>query len=75
MRDNGLGIVVRSFRTDIAGAGARMLRDLARYKANIAANIPENRAVFEIVDIVERIVSTPAATRPVRLVSSLAAEG
>lgn len=56
IRDNGLGIVVRSFRKDIAGAGERMLRDLERYKANIAANIPENRAVFEIVEILERIV-------------------
>ncbi|CAN7397753.1 glycosyltransferase [Rhizobium sp. LjRoot254] len=74
VRDNGLGIVVRSFRKDVAGAGERMLRDLSRYKANIAANVVENRAVFEIADIVEQIVSTPAA-RPVRLVSSLALEG
>jgi 1,2-diacylglycerol 3-beta-galactosyltransferase len=58
VRDNGLGIVVRSFRKDIATAGERMLRDLDRYKANIAANIPDNRAVFEIVDILDRILST-----------------
>ena len=74
VRDNGLGIVVRSFRKDIAGAGERMLRDLSRYKANIAANIPENQAVFEIADIVERIVATPAV-RTVRLASSLALGG
>jgi len=57
VRDNGIGIVVRSFRKDIAAAGARMLRDLDRYKANIAANIPENRAVFEILGILGQIVS------------------
>jgi hypothetical protein len=74
VRDNGLGIVVRSFRKDIAGAGERMVRDLSRYKANIEANVVENRAVFEIVDIVERIAATPAE-RPVRLAPSLALEG
>lgn len=56
VRDNGLGIVIRSFRKDIATAGERMLRDLDRYKANIAANVPDNRAVFEIVDILGEIV-------------------
>jgi UDP-N-acetylglucosamine:LPS N-acetylglucosamine transferase len=61
VRDNGLGIVVGSFRKDIASAGERMLRDLDRYKANIEANIPENRAVFEIVDILERIAMRRAA--------------
>lgn len=55
VRDNGVGIVIRNFRSDIAAAGERMLRDLDRYKANIKANIPENRAVFEIVDILEGI--------------------
>ena len=57
VRDNGLGIVIRDFRRDIAPAGERMLRDLGQYRANIAANIPENRAVFEIADIVENILS------------------
>jgi 1,2-diacylglycerol 3-beta-galactosyltransferase len=57
VRDNGLGIVVRSFRADIARAGARMIRDLKSYKANIRANIPENRAVHEIVEVLERILS------------------
>jgi 1,2-diacylglycerol 3-beta-galactosyltransferase len=61
VRDNGVGIVVRSFRKDIAAAGARMLRDLDRYKANIEANVPDNRAVFEIVDILGRIVDERAS--------------
>lgn len=56
IRDNGLGIVVRSFRRDIAAAGARMIRDLPNYGANIAANIPDNSAVFEICDVLERLV-------------------
>jgi UDP-N-acetylglucosamine:LPS N-acetylglucosamine transferase len=63
VRDNGLGIVVRSFRKDIASAGERMLRDLDRYKANIEANIPENRAVFEVVDILGRIVSAGSSRK------------
>jgi 1,2-diacylglycerol 3-beta-galactosyltransferase len=67
VRDNGLGIVIRSFRKDIATAGERMLRDLDRYKANIAANVPDNRAVFEIVEILERIV----AHRPERMLRSM----
>lgn len=74
VRDNGVGIVIRSFRADVAAAGERMLRDLHRYKANIAANIPENRAVFEIVEIVERIVSRPNV-RALRKTSTLALEG
>ena len=57
VRDNGVGIVVRSFRKDIAIAGERMLRDLDRYKANIAANVPENRAVYEVVKILDGILS------------------
>lgn len=60
VRDNGIGIVVRSFRSDIATAGERMLRDLDRYKANISANVPENRAVYEIVDALGRIVGARA---------------
>jgi 1,2-diacylglycerol 3-beta-galactosyltransferase len=63
VRDNGLGIVIRSFRKDIASAGERMLRDLDGYKANIAANIPDNRAVFEIVDILGRIVNERAGRK------------
>jgi UDP-N-acetylglucosamine:LPS N-acetylglucosamine transferase len=60
VRDNGVGVVVRSFRKDIAAAGARMIRDLSSYRANISANIPENRAVFEIADIVEQILAGAA---------------
>jgi len=63
VRDNGLGIVVRSFRADIASAGARMIRDLANYRANIAANIPDNRAVFEITAILENIVAGQYSSR------------
>lgn len=61
IRDNGLGIVVRSFRKDIAAAGERMLRDLDRYKANIRANVPENRAVLEIVRILGEILDDAPA--------------
>jgi 1,2-diacylglycerol 3-beta-galactosyltransferase len=55
VRDNDVGIVVRSFRKEIVGAAERMLGDLDRYRANIANNIPENRAVFEVAEIIEGV--------------------
>lgn len=58
VRDNDVGIVVRSFSKEIVGAAERMLADLDRFKANIAANVPENRAAFETVDILGRILAT-----------------
>ena len=57
VRDNDVGIVVKNFRREIVGAAERMLRDLQRYKANIASNIPENRAAFEMVDILGQIMN------------------
>jgi len=77
VRDNDVGIVVRSFSKEIVGAVERMLGDLARYKANIKANIPENRAVFEAVDILNQIISTErTATAPrLRAVNNLPPKG
>lgn len=61
--DNDVGIVVKDFRKEIAGAAARMLADLPRYRANIAANIPANRAIYEIIDILDRLMAAPDAAR------------
>jgi UDP-N-acetylglucosamine:LPS N-acetylglucosamine transferase len=66
IRDNGAGIVVRNFRKDITAAVARMVRDLDSYKTNIAANISPNRATFEIVEILEALVSLQAPSAEVR---------
>ncbi|WP_170976608.1 glycosyltransferase [Rhizobium sp. FKL33] len=60
IRDNGVGLVVRSFRKEIAGAAERMLADLPRFQANIAQNLPENRAVFEVVEIIGKILDETA---------------
>jgi len=69
VRDNEIGIVVKSFRKEIVSAAGRMLGELDRYRANIAARIPENRAVFETVDILGEIANaapvTEARIRPV----------
>ncbi|MDO6963768.1 glycosyltransferase [Rhizobium alvei] len=58
--DNGVGIVVKSFARDIAAATDAMLAELPRFQANILKNIPENRAVFEIVDLLAEILERPA---------------
>lgn len=53
--DNEIGIVVRNFR-DINSAVAKLIqpKTLARYRANAAAI--NNKAVFEVVDILSRIL-------------------
>jgi hypothetical protein len=67
VRENDVGIVVRSFAKEIAGAAERMLDELDRYKANIAANIPDNRAVFEVADIIEDIATAAPRPQPARM--------
>ncbi|MDH6266721.1 UDP-N-acetylglucosamine:LPS N-acetylglucosamine transferase [Rhizobium sp. SG_E_25_P2] len=63
IRNNGVGLVVKSFRKEIAGATERMLADLPRFQDNIARNLPENRAVFETVEIIGRILDETALDR------------
>ena len=55
IEENGLGLVLKNFR-GIAAAVNRLLepQDYARYRANAAAQ--ENRAVFEIPDILQRLL-------------------
>jgi 1,2-diacylglycerol 3-beta-galactosyltransferase len=60
IRNNGVGLVIRSFRKDIASAAERLLADLPRFEENIARNLPENRAVFEIVEIIGDILADTA---------------
>lgn len=57
VRELGLGIVVRSFR-EIGRAVDELLRpdNYARFRANVAAQ--RNRAVFEIPEILERILAS-----------------
>lgn len=56
IRENGVGLVIKSFRKEIAEAAARMLADLPSYRDNIERNVTENRAVFEIVELIGRIM-------------------
>ncbi|MFM2281215.1 MAG: hypothetical protein RLZZ444_3446 [Pseudomonadota bacterium] len=58
--DNGVGIVVKSFARDIAGAADAMLVELNRFQENIRKNIPANRAVFEIINLFEDLLKRPA---------------
>lgn len=58
LEEQQVGMVLRNFR-DIAGAVRRLLEPetLSRYRANAAAF--QNRAVFEIPDILERLLPKP----------------
>jgi hypothetical protein len=61
--NHGAGIVVKSFKKDVATAARKLLSAMPVYKAAIKDNIAENRAVFEIVDILADILNqkTPRA--------------
>jgi len=61
VRENGLGIVARSFRRiDTAVAG--LLADLQGYRERVRRI--ENRALFEIPLLLERILEEAQAVRP-----------
>ena len=53
IREHCAGIVLESFR-DIAPAVHRMIHDLERFRANVAKI--ENRAVYEIPEILEGVL-------------------
>ncbi len=57
LTENGFGIVVKNF-CDINQAVAQLIepKNLARYRANVEAY--NNRAVFEVVDILEKILES-----------------
>jgi UDP-N-acetylglucosamine:LPS N-acetylglucosamine transferase len=55
---NGVGATVKDFTGEIVDAVRRMIDDLDVYRANIA-KLPHNRAVFEIADILSRIMDNP----------------
>jgi len=61
VEEQGVGIALRSFRKGIAGAVARMLdlKKRCEFIRNVARH--ENRAVFEIPGILERILNEHAA--------------
>ena len=61
VRDNGLGIVARSFRR-IDTAVAQLLADLEGYRARVRR--VENRALFEIPVLLERILEDAQAVPP-----------
>ncbi len=60
VREKGVGTVVSNFR-DIAGAVDELQRNLARFQA--AAKAIENRAIFEIPDMLEKILETSAPAK------------
>lgn len=55
VKERGLGLVLRNF-SEVAAATRTMLDNLERYRANVAKI--ENRAVFEIPDILAQILVT-----------------
>ncbi|MCV3765364.1 glycosyltransferase [Rhizobium sp. TRM95796] len=73
IRDNGVGLVVKSFRRDLAAAAEDMLLRFDELKANISRNIPENRAVYEIVDIIASLMQDVGDERNAALESGFEA--
>ena len=69
VRENGLGIVGTSMR-DIGAPVRELLRRLPEFTANVA-RMPSNRAVFEVPEILERILA--GAPGPLQEVTSLGA--
>ena len=61
VEEQGVGIALRSFRKGVAGAVARMLdlKNRCEFVRNVARH--QNRAVFEIPGILERILNEHAA--------------
>lgn len=55
---NSVGATVKDFSTETADAVRRMIENLDLYQANIA-QLPKNRAVFEIAEILGRIMQNP----------------
>jgi hypothetical protein len=53
---NGVGIGVKSLKRGIASTVIDMLANLDLYKANIKNNLPCNRAVYEVADILGQIL-------------------
>lgn len=61
VRQNGLGVVHRSFRT-VRRAVEQIVRHLPDYRARVAQI--DNRAVFEVPEILDRILMQSRAPRP-----------
>jgi hypothetical protein len=57
VEENGLGVVLDSFKSIRAGV-AQVVSHIDLYRAGVKRN--RNRAVFEIPEILERILATPA---------------
>jgi hypothetical protein len=55
VEEQGVGIVLRNFRSEIAQAVARLLEPVAYARFRAAASRQENRAVCEIPEILERL--------------------
>ena len=60
VKEKGIGTVVSNFR-DIAGAVDELLRNLPRFQN--AAKAIHNRAIFEIPDMLEKILETSARSK------------
>jgi 1,2-diacylglycerol 3-beta-galactosyltransferase len=71
VRQNGVGLVLRSFR-EVRGAVAELTAHAPAYRERVAR--VDNRAVFDVPDILERILqqTAPAAAQPSAVAASSA---
>ena len=53
---HGVGIAVRSLRVSLASAVNEILSNNAAYRRNIKSHVPENKAVFEVADMLKMMI-------------------
>lgn len=70
VQDNGSGIAIKSFKTGIVEAVQHMTDHLDLYKDNIRRSVPPNRAVYEIVDLFDQIMSADPVPCVAKVLSS-----
>jgi 1,2-diacylglycerol 3-beta-galactosyltransferase len=58
VQEKGVGVVISSFRKDTGQAARQVLGSLKHLQDNIRENVPANRAVFEVVTILERYLGS-----------------
>jgi hypothetical protein len=65
VKETGVGVAVKSFRKDVVAAVEQVIKKLADYKVNIRRNVPANRAVFEVAEILDRVLAENAGASAV----------
>ena len=65
IKETGVGVAVKNFGKDVVAAVEQVIEKLADYKTNIRRNVPANRAVFEVAEILDRVLAENSAASTV----------